>query len=182
MHARSSVNIASATANATTRRSGRAWRHRGGRGVRGAGAVRRGEVSRGRCGSSPGNHGRRSADRKRIPLRKRRKAAPQSGPALHAHAAADQEPLDPRQLLAHCHGPQKPSFPRCAMLPPFFFAPRWFSSPPAAEPARLLDWAAINEEAMRHFQAMVRMDTSDPRATSSRSPTTREARGLSGLC
>ena len=32
----------------------------------------------------------------------------------------------------------------------------------AAEPARPLDWAAINEEAMRHFQAMVRMDTSDP--------------------
>jgi len=32
----------------------------------------------------------------------------------------------------------------------------------AAEPAPAPDWAAIDEESMRHFQALLRMDTSDP--------------------
>ncbi|MBL9201218.1 MAG: M20/M25/M40 family metallo-hydrolase [Opitutaceae bacterium] len=47
----------------------------------------------------------------------------------------------------------------------FAFAPVVFllalSAARAAEPAAL-DWAAIDDETMRHFQAIVRMDTSDP--------------------
>ena len=32
----------------------------------------------------------------------------------------------------------------------------------AAEPATPIDWAAVDEESMRHFQALLRFDTSDP--------------------
>ncbi|HEY1107047.1 MAG TPA: M20/M25/M40 family metallo-hydrolase, partial [Opitutaceae bacterium] len=32
----------------------------------------------------------------------------------------------------------------------------------AAEPATPANWSAVDEETMRHFQALVRMDTSDP--------------------
>lgn len=32
----------------------------------------------------------------------------------------------------------------------------------AAEPAAVIDWAAVDEEALRHFQTILRMDTSDP--------------------
>lgn len=32
----------------------------------------------------------------------------------------------------------------------------------AAEPTKVINWTAVDEEALRHFQALVRMDTSDP--------------------
>lgn len=51
------------------------------------------------------------------------------------------------------------------MPPPRFlavFVALTISNLQAAAPAKSIDWPAIDEETMRHFQALVRLDTSDP--------------------
>ena len=61
-----------------------------------------------------------------------------------------------RPCLACLH--RLPLLPRLA----FFVVLLLMRQVRGAEPPAPIDWAAVDQEALRHFQALVRLDTSDP--------------------